>query len=47
MRGADTSKLSSEEVIDMLKKAVEEHRAGADPNDDLTLLCLRIKKNQE
>ena len=27
---------------DMLKEAVEQHRAGADPNDDLTLLCLRL-----
>lgn len=35
--------LSSEEVINRLKKAVEEHRAGATPNDDLTLLCLRIE----
>ena len=42
---ADTSRLSSVEVIDMLIKAVEKHRAGADPNDDLTLLCLKIKGN--
>jgi len=35
--------LSSEEVINRLKKAVEEHRAGATPNDDLTLLCLKIE----
>ena len=39
-------KLSPREVIDMLKNAVEKHRAGADPNDDLTLLCLRIKKEE-
>ena len=40
---ADTSRLSSAEVINMLIKAVEDHRAGADPNDDLTLFCMKIK----
>ena len=34
--------LDSRQVIDMLKKAVEEHRAGAEPNDDLTLMCLKL-----
>lgn len=24
--------------------AVEKHRAGADPNDDLTLMCLRLAR---
>jgi len=33
---------NSTEVITMLQEAVEIHRAGATPNDDLTLLCLRI-----
>ncbi len=42
---ADISRLSSVEVINRLIKAVEEHRAGADPNDDLTLFCLKIKGN--
>ena len=42
---ANTSQLSSLEVINRLIKAVEDHRAGADPNDDLTLLCLKIKGN--
>ena len=37
---ADTSKLSSTQVIDHLKEAVEQHRAGAEPNDDLTLMCI-------
>ena len=37
------SESKSEEVINTLKQAVEEHRAGADQSDDLTLLCLRIK----
>ena len=34
--------LDSHQVIDMLKKVVEEHRAGADPNDDLTMMCIRL-----
>ena len=39
---ADTSELSSKEVVDMLKESVEAHRSGATPNDDLTLMCLKI-----
>ena len=39
---ADTASLTSHQVIDMLKEAVEEHRAGAEPNDDLTLMCLKL-----
>ena len=33
---------SARQVIDALKSEVENHRAGADPNDDLTMLCLRV-----
>ena len=36
--------LNSHEVIEMLKKAVEEHRSGAEPNDDLTLMCLKLSR---
>ena len=39
----DSIHLSSEEVVTKLKAAVINHRAGAEPNDDLTLLCLSIK----
>lgn len=39
---ADTKSLTSQQVIEKLMNAVEEHRAGADPNDDLTLMCLSI-----
>ena len=42
---ADTSNMTAEEVIEHLKVAVEAHRAGATPNDDLTLLTLRIKND--
>ena len=30
-------------VIEIMKDEVEKHRNGAEPNDDLTMLCLRIK----
>lgn len=34
---------SSREVIEKMIVAVEKHRNGAEPNDDLTLLCLELK----
>ena len=36
--------LSSKEVIALLQSAVEQHREGATPNDDLTLMCLKLTK---
>ena len=33
---------SAHQVIDMLAAEVEKHRAGAEPNDDLTMMCIRI-----
>jgi sigma-B regulation protein RsbU (phosphoserine phosphatase) len=39
---SDTQSITSRQVIEKLMNAVEEHRAGADPNDDLTLMCLSI-----
>jgi len=30
------------EVVDFLKAEVEKHRDGAEPNDDLTMLCLKV-----
>jgi sigma-B regulation protein RsbU (phosphoserine phosphatase) len=44
---ADTASLTSRQVIDMLKEAVEEHRAGAEANDDLTLMCIRLKEKND
>ena len=38
------ARMSAEEVIQKLELEVERHRAGAIPNDDLTLLCLRLRK---
>lgn len=34
--------MDARQVIEMLISAVEKHRDGADPNDDLTLLCMTI-----
>ena len=33
---------SAQDVIEAIKADVEQHRNGAEPNDDLTMLCLRI-----
>ena len=33
---------SARQVIETLAAEVEKHRDGADPNDDLTMMCLRI-----
>ena len=44
---AGTKGLDSHEVINTIKKAVEKHRGGAEPNDDLTLMCLNISRSGE
>ena len=33
---------TSQQVIETLASEVEKHRNGADPNDDLTMMCLKI-----
>ena len=33
---------SAQQVIDTLKAEVEQHRDGAEPNDDLTMMCVRV-----
>jgi sigma-B regulation protein RsbU (phosphoserine phosphatase) len=33
---------SSQQVIETLAAAVEQHRDGAEPNDDLTMMCIRV-----
>ena len=38
----DTQYESSQQVIETLVTQVEVHRKGAPPNDDLTLMCLRL-----
>ena len=32
----------AQKVVETLRAAVEEHRQGAEPNDDMTIMCLRI-----
>ena len=38
----DTHFDTAKQVVETLTEKVEEHRAGAEPNDDLTMLCLRV-----
>jgi serine phosphatase RsbU (regulator of sigma subunit) len=37
---------SAQQVIETIAKDVEHHRDGAEPNDDLTMMCLYIKSQQ-
>ena len=37
---------SARQTIEMLKAEVETHRDGAEPNDDLTMLCLQVKSKK-
>ena len=30
------------QTVEKIKRLVEEHRAGADPNDDLTMMCIKV-----
>ena len=34
---------SAKQLIDTLNNEVERHRNGADPNDDLTMMCIRLR----
>ena len=38
----DTRYSSSRQVIEALKTAVDIHRNGAEPNDDLTIMCIHV-----
>ena len=33
---------SAKQVIESLKEEIENHRKGAEPNDDLTMMCIRV-----
>ena len=41
---ATSTFVSSQQTIEMLKELVEQHRDGAEPNDDLTMLCVKVMK---
>ena len=34
---------SSRQVIERMEREVEHHRNGAEPNDDLTMMCIHVK----
>ena len=34
---------SSRQVIERMEHEVEHHRNGAEPNDDLTMMCIHVK----
>ena len=34
---------SARQVVDTLADEVKKHRDGAEPNDDLTMMCLRVE----
>ena len=36
---------SSQQTIEMLREQVEAHRDGAEPNDDLTMLCVKVLRS--
>ena len=38
---------SSRQTVELLKEEVEEHRDGAEPSDDLTMLCLKFVCNDK
>ena len=39
---AQCKELTACQVVEKLREAIEQHRNGAEPNDDLTLLCMTI-----
>ena len=38
---------SSEKTIELLRDEVEKHRDGAEPNDDLTMLCVKVIRDNQ
>ena len=38
----DTSQLTAKQIIKQLESEVDGYRNGADPNDDLTMMCVRV-----
>ena len=41
---SDKQDVAAEKLIPMLHEVIERHRNGAIPNDDLTMLCLKVIK---
>ena len=42
-----TQTASAQQTVERLKEEVAKHRDGAEPNDDLTMMCLRINGSAE
>jgi serine phosphatase RsbU (regulator of sigma subunit) len=38
---------SAQKTIEMLTEQVEKHRDGAEPNDDLTMLCVKVIRDNQ
>ena len=38
------SNKTSKETIETLQQTIEDYRDGADPNDDLTMMCMRLER---
>ena len=36
---------SAEQIIETLADAVSQHRNGAEPNDDLTMMCIHVRRS--
>ena len=41
---ATTPFVSAQQTIEMMDREVEKHRDGAEPNDDLTMMCVKVIK---
>jgi len=39
--------VSCRQTVEMLKEEVERHRDGAEPNDDLTMLCVKVIREDQ
>ena len=44
---ADTSFDGAQQLIERMSEEVERHVAGAEPSDDLTMMCVVVKNNQQ
>ena len=44
---ADTSFEGAQQLIERMSEEVERHVAGAEPSDDLTMMCVVVKNNQQ
>ena len=43
---ANTPFVSCQQTVELLREEVEKHRDGAEPNDDLTMLCVKVIRKE-